>query len=74
MTPGLVSGWQPKLGPCTGLSAVPAQWHVNVCQLSGMSMCPCLLQTGDLVYCRVVTAQRDMDPVLSCIDASGKAS
>lgn len=32
------------------------------------------LQIGDLVYARVVQATKDMDPVLSCVDASGKAS
>jgi exosome complex component RRP40 len=32
------------------------------------------LVTGDLVYARVITANRDMDPVLSCIDAQGKSS
>ncbi len=30
------------------------------------------LQTGDLVYCRVLTASRDLEPTLSCVDASGK--
>lgn len=32
------------------------------------------LSAGDLVYARVVTANRDMDPVLSCVDAQGRAS
>lgn len=29
---------------------------------------------GDLVYARVITANRDMDPVLSCMDSSGRAA
>lgn len=32
------------------------------------------LATGDLVYARVITANRDMDPVLSCVDSQGRAS
>ncbi len=30
------------------------------------------LQPGDLVYCRVLTASRDLEPTLSCVDATGK--
>lgn len=30
------------------------------------------LQVGDLVYCRVASAERDLDPVLACTDAQGK--
>ena len=30
------------------------------------------LQPGDLVYARVLTASRDLEPTLSCVDASGK--
>jgi hypothetical protein len=29
-------------------------------------------QLGDLVYCRVESAHRDLEPVLSCMDAAGK--
>ncbi|KAI7838848.1 hypothetical protein COHA_007462 [Chlorella ohadii] len=32
------------------------------------------LQVGDLVYARVESAHRDLEPVLSCMDAAGKAS
>eukprot|EP00882_Tetradesmus_deserticola_P002813 GHRQ01002990.1.p2 GENE.GHRQ01002990.1~~GHRQ01002990.1.p2 ORF type:complete len:233 (+),score=64.67 GHRQ01002990.1:673-1371(+) len=32
------------------------------------------LAAGDLVYARVTTANRDMDPELSCVDAQGKSS
>mmetsp|Transcript_6611 Transcript_6611/g.15904 ORF Transcript_6611/g.15904 Transcript_6611/m.15904 type:complete len:233 (+) Transcript_6611:165-863(+) len=32
------------------------------------------LQVGDVVYCRVETAHRDIEPTLSCVDRSGKAS
>ncbi|KAI3424177.1 hypothetical protein D9Q98_009536 [Chlorella vulgaris] len=32
------------------------------------------LQPGDLVYCRVETAHRDLEAQLSCMDAAGKAS
>ncbi|KAL4424272.1 hypothetical protein ABPG75_001573 [Micractinium tetrahymenae] len=32
------------------------------------------LQIGDLVYCRVESAHRDLEPVLACTDAAGKAS
>ncbi|KAG2441023.1 hypothetical protein HXX76_003876 [Chlamydomonas incerta] len=32
------------------------------------------LHPGDLVYARVVTAHRDTDPVLSCVDTAGRAS
>eukprot|EP00193_Tetraselmis_chui_P006782 CAMPEP_0177757774 /NCGR_PEP_ID=MMETSP0491_2-20121128/3821_1 /TAXON_ID=63592 /ORGANISM="Tetraselmis chuii, Strain PLY429" /LENGTH=242 /DNA_ID=CAMNT_0019273445 /DNA_START=143 /DNA_END=871 /DNA_ORIENTATION=+ len=32
------------------------------------------LQAGDVVYCRVDQAHRDMDAILSCVDATGKAS
>ncbi|PSC74316.1 exosome complex component rrp40 [Micractinium conductrix] len=32
------------------------------------------LQVGDLVYARVESAHRDLEPVLSCTDAAGKAS
>lgn len=31
------------------------------------------LNAGDLVYARVVTANRDLDPVLTCVDGQGKA-
>lgn len=31
------------------------------------------LKTGDVVYARVVTANKDMDPELSCVDAIGRA-
>lgn len=34
--------------------------------------CPLGLQVGDLVYCRVESAHRDLEPVLSCMDAAGK--
>lgn len=33
-----------------------------------------LLQVGDLVYARVTSADRDLDPVLACVDAQGKVS
>lgn len=39
-----------------------------------LSLCDLLMCTGDLVYARVVTANRDMDPVLSCVDSSGRAA
>lgn len=29
---------------------------------------------GDLVYARVITANRDMDPVLTCVDSNGRAA
>lgn len=32
------------------------------------------LNTGDVVYARVITANRDMDPMLSCVDSQGRAS
>merc|ERR1719498_858132 len=32
------------------------------------------LQPGDVVYCRVEVAHRDMDPTLTCVDAAGKAN
>lgn len=32
------------------------------------------LATGDLVYARVAAASRDTDPVLTCIDALGRAA
>ncbi|KAL3134986.1 hypothetical protein ABBQ32_007940 [Trebouxia sp. C0010 RCD-2024] len=32
------------------------------------------LQVGDIVYARVTSADRDLDPVLACVDAQGKAS
>lgn len=31
------------------------------------------LKPGDVVYARVVTANRDLEPELSCVDATGKA-
>lgn len=37
---------------------------------SGTSSC----QVGDLVYARVESAHRDLEPVLSCMDAAGKVS
>jgi exosome complex component RRP40 len=33
-----------------------------------------LLCAGDLVYARVITANRDMDPVLTCVDSAGRAA
>lgn len=30
------------------------------------------LQVGDLVYCRITSAERDLDPVLACSDVQGK--
>ena len=38
-----------------------------------LSMLLCL-QVGDLVYARVTAADRDLDPVLACVDAQGKVS
>ncbi|EFJ47493.1 hypothetical protein VOLCADRAFT_61387, partial [Volvox carteri f. nagariensis] len=32
------------------------------------------IHPGDLVYARVVQAHRDTDPVLSCVDAAGRAA
>lgn len=32
------------------------------------------LAIGDVVYARVVSANRDMDPVLSCVDAAGRSA
>lgn len=32
------------------------------------------LNTGDLIYARVITANRDMDPMLSCVDSQGRSS
>lgn len=32
------------------------------------------LVVGDVVFARVITANRDMDPVLSCMDAAGKSA
>jgi exosome complex component RRP40 len=32
------------------------------------------VKAGDLVYARVVSASRDTDPILSCVDAFGRAS
>mmetsp|Transcript_26878 Transcript_26878/g.58657 ORF Transcript_26878/g.58657 Transcript_26878/m.58657 type:complete len:232 (+) Transcript_26878:140-835(+) len=32
------------------------------------------LHSGDIVHARVVSASRDMEPVLSCMDASGRAA
>ena len=32
------------------------------------------IEMGDLVYCRVLTGSKDMEPELVCIDSSGKAS
>lgn len=34
----------------------------------------CCVQVGDLVYARVESAHRDLEPVLSCTDAAGKVS
>ena len=39
--------------------------------------CPshfCCVKVGDLVYARVESAHRDLEPVLSCTDAAGKVS
>lgn len=33
-----------------------------------------ILKEGDLVYCRVETANRDIQPTIVCTDASGRAS
>ncbi|CAF0710928.1 unnamed protein product [Brachionus calyciflorus] len=32
------------------------------------------VEIGDLLYCRVLTGNKDMEPELVCIDAAGKAS
>lgn len=32
------------------------------------------LSPGDLVFCRVLTASKDLEPTLSCVDAAGKVS
>lgn len=32
------------------------------------------VEIGDLLYCRVLTGNKDMEPELVCIDASGKAN
>ncbi|KAK2076015.1 hypothetical protein QBZ16_001351 [Prototheca wickerhamii] len=32
------------------------------------------LKIGDVVYCRVEEAARDVDPMLTCVDATGKAA
>jgi hypothetical protein len=32
------------------------------------------LQAGDVVYARVVSANRDQEPVLSCVDGTGRAA
>ena len=32
------------------------------------------LQVGDIVYARVTSADRDLDPVLACVDAQGKVN
>ncbi|KAL6782245.1 RRP40 [Auxenochlorella protothecoides x Auxenochlorella symbiontica] len=32
------------------------------------------LQVGDVVFCRVEEAARDLDPVLTCMDTAGKAA
>ncbi|GAX75523.1 hypothetical protein CEUSTIGMA_g2966.t1 [Chlamydomonas eustigma] len=31
------------------------------------------LKAGDVVYARIATASRDMEPVLTCVDAAGRA-
>jgi exosome complex component RRP40 len=33
-----------------------------------------MLKEGDLVYCRVESADRDLQPLLSCVNAAGKAA
>ena len=30
------------------------------------------LKSGDVVYARVAAASRDMDPILTCVDAAGE--
>lgn len=38
-----------------------------------LALLPCwCVQVGDLVYARVESAHRDLEPVLSCMDAAGK--
>ena len=32
------------------------------------------MDIGDLLYCRVLTGNKDMEPELVCIDGSGKAN
>lgn len=32
------------------------------------------VEIGDLIYCRVLTGNKDMEPELVCIDANGKAN
>ena len=31
-----------------------------------------MVQVGDLVYCRITSAERDLDPILACTDIQGK--
>lgn len=31
-----------------------------------------MMQVGDLVYCRITSAERDLDPILACTDVQGK--
>lgn len=35
---------------------------------------PAYSQVGDIVYARVTSADRDLDPVLACVDAQGKVN
>lgn len=37
-------------------------------------MVDCLFQVGDLVYCQFIIANKDMEPEVVCIDASGRAN
>ena len=32
------------------------------------------MDIGDLLYCRILTGNKDMEPELVCIDGSGKAN
>lgn len=34
----------------------------------------CILQVGDIVYCKFLVANKDMEPELVCIDGHGKSA
>ena len=61
--------------------ALQAYLKLQVPQMSMLAACAGAtrrnrpnLQPGDLVYCRVLTASRNLEPTLSCVDASGKVT
>jgi exosome complex RNA-binding protein Rrp4 len=78
----LLEAYKSKLWNCAECilhNQLHAQWSLyNAVHVSNsdtfLSLCDLLVPAGDLVYARVVTANRDMDPVLSCVDSSGRAA